>query len=352
MESITTIQDNHLIARNKLRQSNIELLRIIAMAMVLVVHADFWSLGAPTIEDFESNSWGYTFRHIFEALCIGCVNIFVLISGYFGIRPKVKSFSSFLFQCLFFLISIYVIAICIGLSDLSVKGIMECFCLTPVNWFIKAYIGLYLISPILNAFVENADRKQFRNVLIGFYVFQSIWGLTGAASFFDGGYSTLSFMGLYLLARYIKLYPSPVCDKPRGYYLAAYLLSSAVLCVLNFAPVFIGRDLPWVSAYNYINPLVIVASVALLVYFSKLDIQSKVINWVAASSFAVFLLHSNPNLNVKVFLKTCTEIFHNTDGIRCLVYMGLFLLLVYIVAILYDQIRIVIWRLLSKRMFK
>lgn len=34
------------------RQSNIELLRIIAMFLVLVVHADFWSLGGPNAEEF------------------------------------------------------------------------------------------------------------------------------------------------------------------------------------------------------------------------------------------------------------------------------------------------------------
>lgn len=322
------------------------------MAMVLVVHADFWALGTPTMEEYEISPLGFTFRHIFEALCIGCVCIFVLISGYWGIHAKAKSFLNFVFQCLFFLISLYGIAICVGLSSLSMKGVMECFCLTPVNWFIKAYTGLYLISPVLNTFVENVDRKRFRNVLIAFYVFQSIWGLTGAASFFDGGYSTMSFMGLYLLARYIKLYPSPMCDKPRSFYLAVYLLFSSLLCALNFAPVLMGHELPWISAYNYINPFVIIASVALLIYFSRLKIQNKAINWIAASSFAVFLLHSNPNINVNVFLKTCTEIFHCYDGTLCLAYMLLFLLVVYLVAILYDQLRIVLWRLLSKRLFK
>ena len=33
------------------RQSNFELLRIIAMFLVLVVHADYFSLGAPSYQD-------------------------------------------------------------------------------------------------------------------------------------------------------------------------------------------------------------------------------------------------------------------------------------------------------------
>ena len=126
----------------KIRQSNMELLRIVAMAMVLVVHADFWSLGKPTIDEYELSPYGFTLRHVFESLSIVCVNVFILISGYFAIHPTIKSFSNFVFQCFFYLVSIYAISICIGISEISVHGIMECFCLRKVNWFIKAYVVL------------------------------------------------------------------------------------------------------------------------------------------------------------------------------------------------------------------
>ena len=35
----------------KFRQSNMELLRIVAMFLVLLVHADFFSIGAPSASD-------------------------------------------------------------------------------------------------------------------------------------------------------------------------------------------------------------------------------------------------------------------------------------------------------------
>ena len=40
-------------------------------------------------------------RMLFESLAIVCVNVFVLISGWFGIRPKWKSVTNFLFQVFF-----------------------------------------------------------------------------------------------------------------------------------------------------------------------------------------------------------------------------------------------------------
>ena len=41
-----------------MRQSNIEILRIIAMFLVLVVHSDFVSLGYPTLEQLFANPLG------------------------------------------------------------------------------------------------------------------------------------------------------------------------------------------------------------------------------------------------------------------------------------------------------
>lgn len=188
------------------RQSNIELLRILAMFLVLIVHADFWTLGPPSTEDFSTSPINAWTRTIIESISIVCVNVFILISGWFGIRFSVKGLLNFIFQCAYFLFGIYFVMVASGCVSFSIKGLAECLCLTSVNWFIKAYAALYILTPMLNAFVDKASRKQFRNLLILFFTFQTIWGWTGAAAWVMFGYSAFSFIGLYLLARYIRLY--------------------------------------------------------------------------------------------------------------------------------------------------
>lgn len=86
----------------KERQSNIELLRIIAMFLVLLVHANFYSLGVVTPQDIRAFSLDSVLKVFFEAISINCVDIFVLISGWFGIRASFKGGCKFLFQCFFF----------------------------------------------------------------------------------------------------------------------------------------------------------------------------------------------------------------------------------------------------------
>lgn len=191
----------------KKRDSNIELLRLLAMSLVLVVHADFFSLGAPSQDITVSDPLSAFVRFFFQAMSIVCVNVFVLISGWFGIKPSMKSFCNFVFQCLFFLVGIYAVLLMLNLSSLSVKGIAGCFVMLKWNWFIKAYIGLYILAPVLNSFVKTADKKTFQITLVSFFIFQTLYSwVSVAAVFFEEGYSTMSFIGLYLLARYINVY--------------------------------------------------------------------------------------------------------------------------------------------------
>ena len=78
---------------SKERQSNIELLRAIAMFLVLWVHANFYSIGEPSYSDVLSKPLDSSLKIIFEAICISAVNIFVMISGWFGIHAKVKDYA-------------------------------------------------------------------------------------------------------------------------------------------------------------------------------------------------------------------------------------------------------------------
>ena len=192
---------------SKQRESNFELLRIISMFMVLALHADFFAIGAPDVEAFHDTPLSASTRLLIEMMSIVSVNVFVMISGWFGIKPSLKGFANFLFQCLFFLVGIYAVGLLSGYVPLSAKGVASCLTISSgYNWFIRAYLGLYVLSPILNAFLEHCSKRQLEYVLIAFYTFQTFYGFIGNVDFFCSGYSTFSFIGLYLLSRYLRLY--------------------------------------------------------------------------------------------------------------------------------------------------
>ena len=67
------------------RNANIEFLRLLSMLMILVMHGlqEIEALSLPDV-------WGGAYRFA-KALCIVSVNVFILITGYFGIENRFKA---------------------------------------------------------------------------------------------------------------------------------------------------------------------------------------------------------------------------------------------------------------------
>lgn len=333
------------------RQSNIELLRIIAMFLVLLLHADFLSIGTPTLADLHTRPTNTTLAYFIEAMCIVCVNTFVMISGWFGIKPKVKSISSFLFQCLFTYIGIYTVFLISGLTKLTSYGICDCFFLTKDSWFIKAYLLLYILTPALNALTEKATKKQLMLFLIFFYLFHTVYGWAGnSTEYIKGGYSPISFIGLYVLSRYVRLYrpawskKSVFADITVFFGLVALNAGGTLLTSLLGGDTFSFITKGMVA---YSNPLVIAASLFLLLAFSKFSIQNKSVNWIATSSFTVYLIHANPNILSVYYIPLC-KYLNDLWGANYFILILPVLAVIFMGCILIDQIRIIIWSRISR----
>jgi len=74
------------------RNSSIEFFRIIATFSVLIAHFNGWFVGGlPERLDFETFNWRWGQFLIGGASCV-CVNLFIIISGYFGLKFKIATF--------------------------------------------------------------------------------------------------------------------------------------------------------------------------------------------------------------------------------------------------------------------
>lgn len=327
------------------RKSNIELLRIVAMLLVLTVHAGFYSLGVPTPAEASAAPLSVITRLFFQSFSVIAVLVFVLISGWFGIRPKVKSVVNFLFQCLFYSLIIFGVMLCLGRAHLNWKSIQNVLLFVNSFWFIKAYLCLMIFAPALNAFVEAATEKQFRIVLVAFFVFQSIYGwLTTGAAWFERGYSVISFFGLYLLARYVRLYPCRPFTLPRKYDMLIYWAIVLLTTAVAFVMLRLGCSESTIDVlYRLTSPIIIAEALYLLLYFSKLDFQNKFVNWVAGSCFAVFLIQQNPYFGRPVYAHTIKHIYTTFNGPTVVVFTAAFILIIFVMAILADQVRKWLW---------
>jgi len=213
------------------------------------------------------------------------------------------------------------------------------------DWFIRAYVGLLILSPVLNSFVSNASQEQFLTVLVTFYTFQTLYGFIftpGFANFVEAGYSTFSFIGLYLLARYFKIYVSPNTKYNAKTYIFIFIATTFTITIISFVGTAVYKVQGLWLLYRYSSPFVIVQALSILLYFNEFKFKSSKINRIALSSYAPFLLHTA--FGDEFYRPTVLHIYGSANHFM---YKGCIVLLfvsgVYITAIVLDRIRIFLW---------
>ena len=317
-----------------MRSSNIELCRIASIVLILLVHSAFATNGFPTTLS-ASSIW----LIVLESISIIGVNVFIFISGFFSIKLKPKTIYTLVFACAFYFFINRGGALLLG-EPFDVKCLMF---VSNSHYFILDYLGLALLSPILNTFVEHTEKKTLLNTIVLLLIYQTYFGyIPGSSrSEFDLGYSLMSFSILYLIARYIKLYGvHKIIGKFSGslYILATTLLIIAIcICIKTNH----NGAVHLLIAYN--NPLVIFSAVCFFLYFEKLDIPSnKYINHIAKSTLGVLLFHASTLGGSPIWKnwKTQFQFLTNNFEVMYMLYWCILIILFFIIAVAVDQLRL------------
>ncbi|MBQ6073413.1 MAG: acyltransferase family protein [Bacteroidales bacterium] len=268
-----------------------ETARIVAMAMILIGHfilySSLWN-GSDFIshQDVSEPVPAIIFI-LFYSICVVGVNIFVLISGYFTIHLTWKSFLSYYLLCIFYNGASFLIDVFL-LDGFSTKALLKVFLVDKtVNWFFRAYFWLMLLSPLLNKALEHLSLKELRIIVALLFFLNCISGFI-FQEFNTNGYNVYNFIFLYVLGNWIsKDFRSKLFSggKSLAVYLLFCLLNALVAVLILFKSEYSLRH---VFAYN--NPLIILASVGLLVFFTRLHFSNKFINVFASTVVAALFI--------------------------------------------------------------
>lgn len=265
------------------RQSNLELLRIVAMLMIVTLHF-FNGDRIPT-----PGSPNEIVYFIYESLAICGVNLFVMLTGYFSLhqdRIRISKILDILLAVAFWEFVGFMLCVASGTKAFQLKELIRA--MFPVifggRWFVKAYIILVLLMPFLNIVLCSIEKRSFQILLaVQFFLF-CIWPFfLPNPPFDDYGYSFIHFITLYFLIGYVRLhvkeYPSKwLCLT--GYF---FCFGLVLLCKI------FGVGYEW--AYN--SPFVIAEALFLFLFFVQLRIRNGWINRFASCAFGVYLVHTN-----------------------------------------------------------
>lgn len=279
---------------NEQRRSNIELLRLVLMFFILMHHylLKGYGLNAGFYNDVDLDLSAAFLDPFFF---VG-VNCFVLISGYFGIKFKFKGLYRLFIQCAFYGLLFYLLHLIIDHAKLGrsiIDNVLFVFSTPPGWWFIRVYIYLFLLSPILNKVINDLNQSQFKIVLLLLAVLNLYFGYLRQTPFNPDGYNIANFIFLYFIGRYLKLY---WCEKSvrTRIYLLGYLTCSAIMGVMVLLKHKFNIQTVLFNVHIYNNPLLILASTFLLLTFASMRISfSKAINWLSFSALSIYLITEN-----------------------------------------------------------
>lgn len=296
------------MSQEKERQANFELLRIVAMLMIITLH--YLSKGNAEVKLSVDGSLYNHALWLLGAFCTASVNVYVLISGYFLIDGKwnPKKLISFLLQILFYSILVPVVMMIFKIMpvpDFTIYDWMNV--ILPIQsehyWFATAYIVLYMLAPLLAAGMKALTKKQLQITIVLLLLFFSIAKSINPVfiAIDHYGYDYGWFICLFLIAGYCKLYGIPYFKNLKVSLISYLLLATADFAVCAFCGWIcrkIGKMeyyMDMTYSYNYI--IVLLSSLALFYTFMYINIQGKTvtawIKWLAPCTFGIYLLHEN-----------------------------------------------------------
>ncbi|MBO2526994.1 MAG: acyltransferase [Clostridiales bacterium] len=343
------------------RNYGIDLLRMVAMFMVTVLHV----LGQGGV---LGNTYGFSGQYLvswfLELAAYGAVNLYALISGYVGIDSKYRA-SNFIvlwLQVVLYSLGISVIA---ALFQPEVCGIEDIIgsafpILTGQYWYFSAYFCLFLFMPLLNAAINTMSKRSLKWIMIALVVVFSLLASVAREAKNDpfclvGGYSGLWLIVLYAVGAYIKKYG--LGEKCSQVVLFLIFLGSVVLSLaLKYAIQYFSQKING-SIYSprfvasFLSPLILLASVSLLLFFSRLrcgKAAKKLIAFFAPAAFGVYIIHVHP----LIWESLIKNRFVSYASLSPLALAGAVLLTafgIYLVCSLIDLLRIRIFKLLKIR---
>ena len=143
----------------KERNSSIEMLRILAMLGIVIMHTN----GA--VMEHGSGT-GFAWTQIENGIFNAGVSIFVLISGYFGIRRSTQKLIELESTVILYAVLSALVGCYFGKA--SILSIIKAFIPVSTNcyWFISCYILLMIFSPYIKRAIDSMSELQHRQLLL------------------------------------------------------------------------------------------------------------------------------------------------------------------------------------------
>lgn len=284
----------------KQRELNLELLRILAMFLIVLWH--FLIKG--TIHYGEGEELAYIREApmynvaLYSALAVvsSCgVDLFVLLSGYFlsvSYTLKVSRIFHIWIITLFYLVIIGIGLLIIYPGQYDPVGIIKD--MRPITgsnyWFVKSYLGMVLLAPFMAKVMTILNKRSTLAMIIVIAVLS--FRYTG--NYFDTNNNLRLFVLLFFIAGYIRKFGLPKWVDKHGWQILGGIWT--VQIAFSMVEIYTGASTTSYRGWGIENnSLTILTSILVFSIFMNLKVfkYRKVLENISQYTFAIYLIHDN-----------------------------------------------------------
>ena len=307
------------------RNHGLDLLRIIVTVMVVVIHLMTYGGLQQNTAPFTKS---YAALWFFGIMADCAVNCFALISGYVSYESKFRytNVVKLHLTVLFHGILLTLLLGCLVPGQVSGMDIIRsCFpLLSNTYWYFTLYVGVLLLSPLLNWLMRCLSQQWSAVLVIGIILLMSVLptvtqreaytAVTGFGRVWltvmhavknfvnvNRGFSLQWLAALYFIGAYMKKYREELrCKKWAtllGYFGCVALTWVLKLVFEGWTACVQGSMADLSMLIDYCSPTVLFAAIALVLFFSALRVPRWALRGLSVFvplSFSVYIIHDHP----------------------------------------------------------
>lgn len=288
------------VVNKKVRDSNLELYRIIVMFMILCGHYVF---NSGLLEEMWGNlSPKALFFYAFGIWGKIGINCFVMITGYFMCTSQItiRKFLKLLLQIEFYNVIISSIFLFSGYKGYGISDfLLDIMPFRSISTgFVSCFIFFYLLIPFLNILVQGLSRKLHEKLIL---LLLTIYCFMNYLPQSEVVFNYVSwFVVLYFVSSYIRLYPETIYKsnnaKVWGIFSLVSIFASffSVFTIILLNRITKNEIYPFLFVLDSNALLAFVTGVTTFLFFKNLQIKnSKIINAIGSTTFGILLIHAN-----------------------------------------------------------
>ena len=324
------------------RNTNIEIMRLLSMVMVLIHHIvgqgigfQFYCMGGGKF--VKLNNWSPIL--LTESFCIVGVNLFLLISGYYGIKLRMERIVKFLAIVLGFVL-IHSACERFYNDEITLKRILRSvlfFFSENTAWFVKAYFILMLSTFVINPALERMKKRQMITLLVILLFVNVYLGFIKHWTINENGYTVSHMIMMYIIGYALKIFEVPMKLKGRSF-LMGYIFLSALLGLgmcLGFGRISNEAEF-WILSYN--NPLIMLSAISLFCFFVRYEFHNVKLNYLLSGVFGIYLLHQYRPFWGQVMIPNIRESFMQYSIATFILYSICLVLVIIAVGIIVNLV--------------